>query len=332
MMITQEQILDFVRLKGPVLPIHIARETKLSMLFAGAYLAELTSSKKVLISKLVVGTSPLYYVAGQEAKLQNYSKYLENKEQEALNLLRETQILKDKLLEPVVRVALRNIPDFAIPVKVNLKTDSELFWKWYLIPNNDAEIMIRDFINQNMEEEKTINAGLLQQIPEPKQEIIEKKSEIQQKKIELIQEPNPVEKSQKIIKKKQLKTKKVVQKELIERATKPIQDNIDVNDPLFDKVKISFDEKSIIINSCEIITAGKELQLVIIIPTMIGNLPYFCKVKRKVRSTENDLFETMLAAQKKGLPGLFVSTGTINKKGKDLLNSQSATIQFLSIK
>ena len=97
-------------------------------------------------------------------------------------------------------------------------------------------------------------------------------------------------------------------------------------------LKISFDEKSIIINSCEIITAGKELQLVIIIPTMIGNLPYFCKVKRKVRSTENELFETMLAAQKKGLPGLFVSTGTINKKGKDLLNSQSATIQFLSIK
>ena len=36
--------------------------------------------------------------------------------------------------------------------------------------------MIRDFINQKMEEEKTINAGLLQQIPEPKQEIIEKKS------------------------------------------------------------------------------------------------------------------------------------------------------------
>ena len=70
----QDQILDLVRLKGPVLPIHIANETKLSMLFASAYLAELTSSKKILISKLKVGSSPLYYTAGQEAKLQNFTK------------------------------------------------------------------------------------------------------------------------------------------------------------------------------------------------------------------------------------------------------------------
>lgn len=339
MMNKQDQILDLVRLKGPILPIQVARETTLSMLFASAYLAELTSSKKVLISKLKVGTSPLYYIPGQETKLQNFSKYLDNKEQEALNTLREDKILNDKALEPVIRVALRNIPDFAVPVKVNLKSGPELYWKWYLIPNNEAEIMIRELINKkNEQDNKPIESKTEQeneqQKPIPKkteEKISEIKKEIEDKRI--IETKIKPEKPKNVKKNLHKKTapKKSTQKELIQ-LPKPITNNLNLNDQLLDKIKEHFNKNGIRINNCEIINENKEIDMIIQIPTIIGELTYFCKAKKKARSTESDIFTTILAAQRKGLPGLFISTGTINKKAKDILESQSKTIQFLSIK
>ncbi len=329
----QEQILDIVRLKGPVLPVHVARETKLSMLFAGAYLAELTSSKKVLISKIKVGASPLYYIQGQEAKLQNFSKHLGNKEQEALNNLREGKILNDENLEPVIRVALRNIPDFAIPVKVNLKSGSELYWKWYLIPNNEAEVMIRELINKKLEEEKAIEIEKEEEIKKEESKLKEIEVEQKDEKNNKVEKENKKKiKSKPKKKAKPRKKKKTIQKELIETKVEPEPVNIEVKDSLLEKVQTNFDAKGILITNCEVIIEGKELDLLIKIPTVVGDLTYFCKAKKKARNTENDLFATILAAQQKGLPGLFVATGTMNKKGKEILESKSKTIQFLSIK
>ena len=62
----KEKILLVIKRGGPSLPVHVARETNLSMLFAAAFLSELHSENKIKISRMKVGGSPVYFIPGQE--------------------------------------------------------------------------------------------------------------------------------------------------------------------------------------------------------------------------------------------------------------------------
>src|SRR3989338_499990 len=125
----EEKILNIVRMKGPVLPHQIAKEIGSNILMASAQLSELTDRKLLKLSHIKVGGSPVYYVPGQEHKLQNYSNKLHPKEQEVYILLRQNRILRDKEQTPLFRVALKNMQDFAIPLDVRSNGEIETFWK-----------------------------------------------------------------------------------------------------------------------------------------------------------------------------------------------------------
>jgi hypothetical protein len=157
----KEKIISFIKLKGPSLPVHVAKETGLSILFASAFLSELFYEKKVNISNLKVGSSPLYFIPGQEPQLENFSQYLKNKERESFLLLKEKKILKDSELQPAIRVALGDIKDFAIP----FKKEEEKYWKYFLT----EELTEIEKIEKKKEEVKTNES------PEKKTEKIPKK-------------------------------------------------------------------------------------------------------------------------------------------------------------
>lgn len=123
----KEKILRFIRLRGPSLPVHIAKETGLSILFASAFLSDLYSEKEIGISEMKVGSSPLYFIPGQEPQLENFSQYLKSKEKEAFLILKEKKFLKDSELQPAIRVALREIKDFAIP----FQKEEEIYWRYF---------------------------------------------------------------------------------------------------------------------------------------------------------------------------------------------------------
>ena len=131
----KEKILSTLRQRGPSLPVHIAGATGLSILFASAFLSELFSEKKIKISNMKVGSSPIYFLPGQEHLLENFSQYIKGKEKEAFILLKEKKILKDPEQEPAIRVALRSIKDFAIPFKKN----EEIFWRYFTILESEFE-------------------------------------------------------------------------------------------------------------------------------------------------------------------------------------------------
>lgn len=400
-MLKQEEILNLIRLKGPVLPMLIAKEANLTLLFAGAYLAELTETKKAIASKLKVGSSPLYYVEGQESKLQNYTKYLDPKEQTAIALLRDNKVLCDRELEPSIRVALRNTIDFAVPIKVNLKSESELYWKWYLIANAEAELMIRQDVTNKTEREKQLETAKMQaetaqaapqpaisvQAAESKPVVVPQETVIKTEKPS-VKEPQPamkqpklaVKRTQRVLKEPALKVepkvppadksqkeevqetvaekpaeegqkqpapkrkaklpakKKSAQQELDTEPIKPKSAEVPpeqttlITDSLFEKVKSNFEKSGMTIMSHTIVLPERELDMIVKVPTIIGELAYFCKAKKKACSTETDLFNTILAAQQKGLPGLFAATGKINKKAKDLLESQPNAVKFINLK
>ena len=161
----KERILYLLKNKGPSLPVHVSTELKTSILFSSAFLGELYTEKEVKMSHLRVGSSPLYYIPGQEPSLENFANHLKSKEKDAFLLLKERGFLPDSTQSPAIRVALREIRDFAIP----FKSGEEIIWRYFTIPEEEFKA----------KEEKTI----VMEIKEPVkiEEKIEKTLEIQEK-------------------------------------------------------------------------------------------------------------------------------------------------------
>jgi hypothetical protein len=146
--------LAFVKREGPILPSQLANELNTNILFASAILSELVSKKDVLITSVKRGGSPFYYVKGQEEKLQELSEYLPGKLKEAYLLIKEKKVLRDKDLEPWQRVALRELKDYAIQLNVGLSTGYEIFWKWYLLSNDEAKEYIKEIVGGKKEKKE----------------------------------------------------------------------------------------------------------------------------------------------------------------------------------
>lgn len=226
----RNKILSTLRSRGPSLPVHIAKATELSMLFASAFLSELLSEKKIKISNMKVGSSPIYFLPGQEHSLENFSQYLTSKEKEAFILLKEKNILEDKNQEPAIRIALRAIKDFAIPFKTNEK----IFWRYFKVPATELKIekeIIKEPEAKPINPPQIISQDIQKNIDKPLKEIPEENKEIkkqtkpkEEQKLNIFDNPKP------IIKKKKQKKK----------TAKKKQDN-----KFFNKVKGFLLEKNI---------------------------------------------------------------------------------------
>ena len=116
----KDRIVSFLQTNGPSLPVHIAKAASLSALFSSAFLSELYAEGKIKMSNMKVGSSSLYFIPGQEPALEKFIEYLNQKEKEAFHLLKEKKVLSDEEQVPAIRVALRAIKDFALPLKASL--------------------------------------------------------------------------------------------------------------------------------------------------------------------------------------------------------------------
>jgi len=150
----RDVILNFIKLKGPILPISIAKYLNTSLLLASAMLAELSSKGKVKLSYLKIGSSPLYFLKGQEAMLESHAESLGQKEKQAFDLLKEHQVLRDSDLNTLMRVCLREIKDFATALQVSANNTVEIFWKWHTLPDSKAEQKIKSILNFVEEQKK----------------------------------------------------------------------------------------------------------------------------------------------------------------------------------
>ena len=132
----KDRIISVLKSKGPSLPVHIAGEIKTTILFSSAFLGELVSEKRVRMSHMRVGSSPLYFLPGQESFLEKFHEHLKSKEKDAFLLLREKRFLADSAQQPAIRVALRELRDFALP----FKKGEEIIWRFFSVPESEFKI------------------------------------------------------------------------------------------------------------------------------------------------------------------------------------------------
>ena len=295
-MYKNQAILEIISRKGPVIPVQVSKEINDNILMASARLSELLSSKKIKISSLKVGGSPLYYLPGQEEKLRNFANNLGGVERKAYDLLEQGKVLRDAVMEPAVRVALRNIKDFAVPLQVIYQEKTEIFWKWYLTENKEAEIVIKGIIDAISKSREMQQPQALQKAPE--QTRLEKPKE-------------EIKKPEETVKKEIQKTRKAAQK---------------IN--FLNEINLFFSKAKINIIDVKEIKKNSEFDITVELNTQLGNVKYFCKAKNKKNISEGDLSSALVNAQSKGLPLLFVTNGKSSKKSQEKLKTDFKNIVY----
>lgn len=282
--------MQIVGSKGPSLPSTIAKEINMDMLFTSAFLSELLSEKKLKTSNLKVGSSCVYFIPGQETQLESFSHHMKDKEKEAYDLLKSRKILKDKNLEPAIRVALRKIRDFAVP----FKNDEEIYWKYFTIDNSEVENL---FSSAPKQSEKPSEPEIIKKesSEKPKDElgIFEEKEQRSQDNLE--QENKKVEEKPK---------KKAVKKKAARKKASNTK-----NEKFFNKVKEHLNNNSIEILDFEGFSKS-DLKLKI----KRSGQEYLLIAYNKKRITEKDILSAHKTAQEKNMKYIILSLGEPAKK------------------
>lgn len=289
---TKEKILYLIRTRGPSFPARIASETGLSMLFASAFLSELLSEKKLKLSHMKVGSSPVYLIPGQEPKLEEFSKHLKSKEKDAFTILKENKFLIDKEQEPAIRVALRAIKDFAIPFQKN----NEIIWRYLTIEESEFTQKENSKIEPKVIETPQIPESRKQEIKKSldKQEEEEEEEEAIPKK-KTTSKPKPGEKS-----------------EFVAKVLRYIESS-----------KINLLEETEI--------RKKEFAGIGRIESDLGETEIMIVAKDKKKITKKDL-EDLLKKVKEGYRTiLFLSEGEIETKSKDAFRECKHLIKFIRL-
>jgi len=329
-------ILSTIQSRGPCLPVQIARSINTSLLFASAFLSELYSEKRIRMSNMRVGSSPLYYIQGQEAQLENFIEYLNPKEKEAFYLLKKSQILEDEKQEPAIRVALREIRDFAVPIKKSLEGQPKIFWKYYLLPDEEAFNLIHDFLNPQAQKKKLEKPAILsaQRLIQETPEITPKISQIQQsldsieseikakaetKPLVLQIGPSPKLSDNQLIKEKSKRGGK--------RLSKPEPKEFKFAKSIKDYLASKDIELLQVIEE-----AKKDFTAKIRIDTMFGKQEFYLLAKDKKKILESDIIHALHKAQLEKMPALIMAPGEIDKKSLDMHKDFKNLVKFEKVK
>ena len=235
----------------------------------------------------------MYYLQGQEEMLQKFIGSMNDKEKKAFDLLSQSKILRDAEQEPVVRVALREIKDFAIPLNVTHNNNKEMFWKWYLANNEEAE-------------------GLIKQ------------------KLQILEKPIERKVEQETIKRQEEKPIQLTQKQTKEKTTKKYKPR-DKEDNFLKDIMRFFEKNRINVISSEIIKRDSEIDFLVELPSVVGNLQYYCKARNKKKISDSDLSNAYVKGQFKKLPVIVLSPGELSSKAQEILAKELNNITFKKI-
>lgn len=309
----KEKIIQTLKTKGPSLPSTIAKEINMDMLFASAFLSELLSERKIKTSTLKVGSSPVYLLYGQEHQLERFSHHMKNKEKEAYDLLKNNKFLKDTEQEPAIRVALRQIKDFAIP----FKNDNEIYWKYLTINNSEIE----ELLSPKSKQKETIIENQKQEKSEPKKEEPEdNKQDKKELNIFEKQKTENIEQKETNLEKKETnesnQEEPIQKKKTIKKKTTKKKSSNTKNEKFFNKVKEHLNKNSIEIIDFEGFSKN-DLKLRI----KKSEKEYLLVAYNKKRITEKDILDAYKKAQEKNMKYIILSLGEPAKKTTNFIDA-----------
>ena len=297
---THDKIVSVLKEKGPSLPINVAKVVGMSSLFVSAFLSEMVGEKKIRVSHLKVGGSPLYFLEGQENRLEDFFKYLPSREADAFLMLKERKVLKDAEQEPAIRVALRSIKDFS----VGFKKGDEIFWKYVSVSDNEIREILG--LNEGFKKEPVKEQGEESVREEVRRESIRKEVKEIIDKVE----GSVVEKSISVESQNEFHNPLAV-------SEKPKNQKLK-SDFVLNVLKF-FNEKGFKIIK-ERDYKVKEYNGIVQIRSELGPINFLTQAKDKKSISEIDLKKLLSVAQSIPLPAFMIYTGDLSKNAKECLN------------
>jgi len=294
---TKERMISFMKIKGPSLPVQLASHIQMSPLFTSAFLSEMFAEKRIKISNMRVGSSPLYYLAGQEAMLDNFIQFLNNKEKEAFSLLKEKKLLEDSALSPPIRVAIKEIRDFAVPIKIRMDNEVKLFWRYHQTSEDEIRKIIQPIsapapVPVKVEEKPKVKEETVKQAPE-------------EKEVEADESQEQLAISAPALKKKG----KTIDSDFVNG----LKEYLEAKDV---EVLETISEKK------------KEFTAKVRIDTLFGKQEYYLVAKDKKNVNESDLSGALQKAQAEKMPALFMCAGELHKKAHPYLKDWKNLVKF----
>ncbi|MBI5872209.1 hypothetical protein HZB88_03935, partial [archaeon] len=246
--------------------------------------------------------------------LQMLESHLSDVPRKAFGLLREKKVVWDRQCSPAERVALREINDFAFPVKIKMPSGEEIFWKWYLLDDKQAEQMIAGIYGAEKAIEK--------EIAPMKKDLTEKQMQtaLTPTAALLLAEAEKTEHGKQSEKREDRKELPIEKKEEKHRQKQ---------EGGFEMLVWNFLKKRQLEHiEHKMIKKNKEMNIIIKMPSAIGELYYFIKAKDKKRVNDADLSLAYSESQRHNMPLLFLSGGELTVKAKRLIEEQMKGIAF----
>jgi len=281
----------------------------MNTLFAGAYLSELFKEKELKISNMKVGSSPLYYLEGQEELLGNFTQHLPSKEKEAHDLLKKQGTLEDSKQTPAIRVALRNIKDFAIPYKI----DDKIIWRYMVSEKPLETIETPKPIPKPTPRQKKISKPKVI-VPTITAEQLKEQAEKEIEK-ELIEETGGIVEETKSDIIEEIEIEEEKPKSLTKKPA-PKPKKITPKDKFLQQIKSYLEKKGV-----DIIEIEKHDKKQIAARVKIKDQAYLLMAYNKKRFDEADLLKAYRKYADEEIPFYFLSKGELSKKTEETIRA-----------
>lgn len=278
-----EKVYEIVKREGPVLPVEVATKLKVDSFVAHAFLMQLVEANRIKVGKEKIGSTFLYFMPGKEQAARAKSQSLMQQSSKTAKTFRKQTSVSSEVSG--------KREEFANRLK-EIEEREEKLKKHVPVPLSEKE----DFL-ERVKQAITPFFTAEPEIEIKQPEIVSQKVEAP-KKEPVVEKPVPAtpRKEKKAPKKKLFGAKvditKLATEYLTERGAEIISTNV--------KKK-------------------KEIDFIVQVPSGIGPVKMFVKIKDKKSINEADLSLTYTQGQNKKLPVLFLTTGRLTKTAQNYL-------------
>jgi hypothetical protein len=346
--IPKAKVLEVVK-QGPTIPQKIVKQVGGDTMIVGAVLSTMISTGEVRYTSFKIGGSPVYYAPGDESKLEEFTNYLNAKDQKTVKMLKDQKVIRESVQDPLTRVSLKTVKDFARPFESEHNGNKELFYRYFLISQEEAELLASEvlkkreqLLEQELEEkrnaEQTIADTILEEKKQKESEEKKKQQELEEKqrqKIELEEKrkseaveeekkkEQSVELTQEISEHKPEHSHTHKTKE--EHKPSPSHEKHHLKKDFFESIVDKVHEMGLDIISKEKI---KKTEYTLILKNHNSNEYHYAVAKDKKSINEGDLSTAFVFAHNKRMPCIFFMTGSLTKKAELMKLKEFKDIQI----
>lgn len=286
------QIISLIRELGPIVPNEITRKLGKASVIVSALLSELVKEGEVFLSSKKIGSSPLYYLKGQEESMRKrLLPELKIPEKKTIEFFEKNKLVLKDNLSPQQRFIIDGLKDYITKINLNINGKERIFYKHYSI---SSDVIYNELNSFNVNKK-------------PKKKKVVKKTVDAQKS---------------------LFGGRVAQKRKMPTSTKVVETNVyekvdDISDLFFTKYNMTVIESKTVRKNREYIFVARANYR---IPQI-----YFIKYLKKKSINDNDISKAHVAANVKKMPCIIMTQGKLTKKARELLEKLGPILNVIKM-